>query len=269
VYSSGGIKMIKTMSFNAHINKAHLLWLLLCTFFVFGFNHAFAKTYTLAMEVSPPFSSLDSNKHAQGLAIDLVEAMVELGGNKLEPIVCPFARCLRLVEKGDADFIFGIVKTSERSKFLKYIEPAFITTFTDISFFQLNSSTLQITTMKDVEQLIVGIQRGAKHFDDFDNNHSINKINVPNISTLIEMLKKGRIDTFVMPKKSAEQYLKKHDQDKKIKQANFTINNEQRGYIAISKKSKHIQDLSKLNSALQQLKDSGKLKKILKQYQLN
>lgn len=255
------------MPIYTRIRKLRFLLLFLTVMCVFYVSSVFAKTYTLAMEISPPFSSLDPHNNPQGLAIELISAIVDLEDNQLETIICPFARCLKLVERGEADFISGILKTDKRSEFLSFIEPAIFNSFHGFRFYQLNSS-LPISSMQDLEKLTVGVQRGALHFEAFDNNTSITKISLPSIKVLIEMLQKGRIDTFVMPQTSAEQYLRENDQHNKIRSADLTIRTKKNGYIAMSKHSKHIHELSDFSRALELLKNSGRLEKILSRYQL-
>lgn len=220
------------------------------------------------MEATPPFSNIDPVKGVQGLALDSVNALVEMNGHQLKPIICPFARCLRLIEQGQADFIFGIMKTPERSAYLEYIEPAFITSFSEIRFYTLRDAKTSIKSLADVEKLRVGVQRGASHFEAFDNNKLIRKLDVSSISNLIDMLKTKRIDTFVMPRISAEEYLKQHDENSEIMPAHFTVIKEQGGYIAISKKSPYINDVVELNRALLKIKKSGDLTTILKRYNI-
>jgi polar amino acid transport system substrate-binding protein len=220
------------------------------------------------MEIAEPFSKLDENNRPQGLAVDLIVAMLEKVNSKAEFYICPFARCLRLVEQGDADLVFGLIKTPERMESLAFIEPAFIQSMTKVSFYQLESSTVEISQTSDLISLNIGVQRGALHFDEFDNNKSISKIEVTNIADLIGMLQKKRIDAFVMPQLSAEQYLDKYDKKNEIKRSKLFYQKEQGGYIALSKKSNYLSELPKLSAALQELKKTGALKQILKNYDL-
>lgn len=228
----------------------------------------FAKTYTLALEVAPPFSSFSIDNKPQGLAIEMLTKLVNKSGNKLNPVVCPFARCLKLVEQGQADFIFGVLKTPKRSQYLEYIQPAFSTFPTEIGFYQLKNSSKKIESFDNILNLTVGVQRGALHYEAFDNNKKINKVSVVSIANLIEMLTKGRIDTFAMLRQSAEQYLKKHDNSGLIKLSDYVVNQHQKGYIAMSKRSRYIKDLPTLNQQFKQIKESCELSDMLNKYNL-
>lgn len=245
----------------------------LVLFFVTSFCHTntvVAHPFNLAVDHSPPFSIVDSNQRAHGIAVDLVNALLKpIGHSKLKFITCPWARCLVLTEEGEADFIVGLVKTPARLKKFAFIEPAFITSTNEFGFYQLSSSKTKITSMSDIEKLTVGVQRGAMHFEEFDNNKKIDKVNLLDIASLIEMLKKQRIDVFVMPRVSAEQYLVKYDANKTIKRSGFIVTEPTGGYIVFSKKSKHISYLPELNKSMKQLHSSGKIKNIMSKYNLD
>ena len=106
-------------------------------------------------------------------------------------------------------------------------------------------------------------------FEEFDNNPNIKKVAVVDIVSIIELLKKGRIDAFVMPKQSAEKYLEQNDSEQLISSAEFVHKVKQGGYVALSKNSGHQDKVKALNKAMKQLKDSGQLKQILAKYKLS
>ena len=226
------------------------------------------KKYTLAVELNPPFTYIDENNRINGLSVEMIGQLVASQDATFEMLVCPFARCLKLAEEGHTDFIFGIIKTAEREEFLHFIEPPFMSSTTHYSFYQLKSHAKPISTLKDLTQLTVGTQRGAKHFSEFDNNPDIFKVEITSIPTLIEMLRKKRIDAFLMLTLSAEPYLKKFDPRRRIKPSPFSYKDQKSGYIALSKKSKHVLDLPLLNKAMVELKRQGEIQKVLNKYNL-
>jgi len=228
-----------------------------------------ADKYKLAFEIAPPFSYVDENYQAHGLALELVQAVIDEVNGELSYVTCPWARCLKLVEQGQVDFIFGIVKTPARDKFLRYIEPPFTKSFTEIALYQLKTSNQDITHYEQLMNKTIGVQRGAAHVEEFDDNPKIKKVSVVDIPSVIELLKKKRIDAFIMPTQSAEQYLSQHDPAGEITQASFSFRKEQGGYIALSKKSPHIDKIEQLNTGLTNIMANGKLKAILKKYDLH
>jgi len=226
------------------------------------------KTYTLAVEINPPFTFVNEQKQIRGLSVEMLELLAVSQGAELETIECPFARCMKLAEQGQADFIFGIIKSAERETFFHFIEPPFYSSTTHYSFYQLKNPANPIRSLNDLQNQRIGVQRGARHFSKFDNDPDISKVEIAGIPTLIEMLRKKRIEAFLMLTLSAEPYLKKFDPRGHIKASPFSYEDRKAGFIALSKKSKHVRDLTTLNTAMASLKQKGDIEKVLRKYSL-
>jgi len=220
----------------------------------------------IAVEPTPPFSTIDSHGEISGLDKDLAEALLVPLGYKIRMVPCPWVRCLRMVEEGKVDMIFGLSKNALREKKFIFLEPPFITSTTEIASYQLADSTFKVTQLSDFHSLDVGVQRGALHFQAFDNDSQINKTELKDITTMINMLVKGRIDTFVMPTVAAEQYLAQLNYTNLVKRGEFTHIEEQGGYMVLSKLSKHRNAARIMMQRIEKLKQSGQLHTILKTY---
>jgi polar amino acid transport system substrate-binding protein len=224
------------------------------------------RVMRVAVEPTPPFSSIDEHGNISGLDKDLADALLLPLGYQVETVSCPWVRCLRMVEQGQVDMIFGLFKTTQREKKFLFLEPPFMTSNVTIANYQLSSASFDVHQLEDFHKLEVGIQRGALHFLAFDNDPLIKKTELKDIPTMINMLLKGRINTFVMPTVAADEYLAQLDKTSEIKRGKFTHIEQHGGHIALSRMSQHINDANRIMKQIEALKQSGHLHAILNTY---
>ncbi len=215
----------------------------------------------IALFLEPPFADIIDGKLI-GENIDI--AILLAKAVKLKPIFlrCPFARCLTMVEKGQADIIMGIKKLPEREKHLTFLEPPYLLQHQPLRFFTLTSEELSINRFEDLENLIVGTLRGAAYFKRFDDNTEIKKVALTTRQQLARMLLKGHIDTFLEREESTIPLLSNDEYHQKISIAKYQYNKPVKGYIAIAKNS-HINNYSeKLSAHLAMAVETGLVNKI-------
>jgi polar amino acid transport system substrate-binding protein len=104
---------------------------------------------------------------------------------------------------------------------------------------------------------------GANHFKAFDEHKNIYKIAVTSRQQLVDMLLKGRIDTFIDREESIKPLLSPQAYQQHLALADYQYNNAEKSYIAISKKSDVKQYRQQLMISLQKLNEAGVIDKIM------
>ena len=216
----------------------------------------------IATFIEPPFVAL-KNHRLIGSNIEVAKLLANAINLKAVFVRCPFARCLSMVKAGKADMIFGLRKTPEREKELVFLSPPLMIQHYPLRFFTLAKRQLKISKLADLTPLAVGVLRGATHFEAFDNNRKIHKVDVTSRNQLVSMLLKGRIDTFADREESIKPLLSTDDYQKKLALASYQYDRAEKSYIAVSKKSHIKQYTPQLKQTLQQLTNDGTIDKIM------
>jgi ABC-type amino acid transport substrate-binding protein len=209
-----------------------------------------------------PFSEIVDNKLV-GTSIEISTLLAE--SINLEPtfIRCPFARCLSMVQQGEADMILSLQKLPEREIDLIFLHPAYMTQLEPLRFFTLAPTKIRITNFDDLNNLIVGTMRGARYFDTFDQSKSITKVELTSHKQLVQMLLHGRIDTFIARESSILAFSTLEAVQQKILLADYQYDAAINAYIAISKHSKIKDYEERLSKELQKLITNGTINNIL------
>jgi ABC-type amino acid transport substrate-binding protein len=221
----------------------------------------------LATYVEPPMIALTKD-HYHGEFIDIMQLLASELNLQLEFVPCPVARCFSMIQSGHTDIIIGIKHTSQREKYLSYLEPHFYTQDVPLNFFTIKKSSVKIDNYQDLKNKLIGVQRGAAFFPQFDHDQSLKKIYVTQTRQLIDMLLKERIDTFIERTETIFPLLKGEELSQ-LKIQSYSYNQQVKGYIALSKKSRWHQDKVRFSQTLKRLIAQGKLEGIFAKYQLH
>lgn len=190
----------------------------------------------VASIVEPPFSRIE-NDTLVGFNVDVAEMLASSINLKPVIIQCPFARCLTMLEQGSADLMINLKKLPEREKNLIFIEPPLFVQDQPIRFYTLSNNNININKLTDLLPLVVGTIRGAAYFPEFDNNTKIRKVDFTTREQLVNMLLKGRIDTFLEREESIEPLISSQEYKDKMTIESYQYNKPVGSYIAISRNS--------------------------------
>jgi len=215
----------------------------------------------IATYIEPPFADLVDNKLI-GEHIEIAKLLALSVDLKPVFIQCPFARCLSMVKNGQADMIVGVRKIPEREKELTFLDPPYTIQRYPLRFFTLSSNEIMINSFDDLKKLTVGTLRGGSYFELFDDSNSFTKIEVTSREQLVNMLLRGRIDTFVEREESILPLLPLEEYQAKFSLANYQYDKAVNSYIAISKHSNIKIYTERLSQQLQNLVTNGTIKNI-------
>lgn len=116
----------------------------------------------------------------------------------IEVYECPWVRCVKAIETGEADIIDDLFYAEDRNTFAYYLKPHFDIQEAGFRFFADNSQTPSITSWEQLRTLRVGSLRGYKHFPLFDNDLEISKVEANTFKPLVGMILKGRLDALIV-----------------------------------------------------------------------
>jgi len=182
---------------------------------------------------------------------------------KVDFFDCPsWKRCLLLMESGDIDMMPGLFKTSEREKYMYYVEPPYFGE--RIAFYFRKGQGSDVKEHKNLKGLTIGVRIGVKHVEPFDSDTSLDKFEVPIANQMYKMLQAGRIDTFI-GNEAQDALLKDSEFKDQFEKAPYQLPSGD-DYFTISKKSPYAKDRFKFGKVLKQFIDSGKVKEIYKKF---
>lgn len=219
-------------------------------------------TITVAMYIEPPFSEIIDGEFV-GENINVANALAAELGYKTKFMYCPVARCFAFAQSGQADMIIAVRKTAIREQFLHYLEPPIKIQKLPLRFYTLTDNNIILNHYDDLIPLKVGVLRGASYYDPFDHDKQISKVALSNHQQLIDMLLKGRVDTFLEREESVLPLVDKKVYAANISIAKYSYNEDVGSYIAIAKQSPLANEIVELSTALQRLFDNGELASIL------
>ncbi len=215
----------------------------------------------IAVFLEPPYVDLIENELV-GENIDIIYLLAKSIGLKPEFLQCPPVRCLSLIKQGQADMLLGLSKSPEREQHLVFLNPPYLLQHQPLRFYTLKENKLIIKKFSDLEPLLVGTLRGAIYFPLFDGNKAIKKVELTSRKQLVNMLLKGRIDTFLEREETVLPLLTPTEYKNKISVADYQYNKPINSYIVLSKQSKITTHTETLSQTIAQSMADGTIKKI-------
>jgi len=198
-----------------------------------------------------------------GAGFDIITLATKKLGWKVDYWECPWKRCLLMMESGDVDIKGNLYKTPEREVFMVYIEPPYFGE--RVVFYFLKGKGVQVKEYNGLKGLTIGVEIGAKYFEPFDSDATLDKFEVPFQEQRFNMLQLGRIDTFVADEINIDALLKDSEFKDQFEKAPYRVN-AGNDYFAISKKSPYAKDRFKFGEVLKLLIESGNIKEIFKKH---
>jgi polar amino acid transport system substrate-binding protein len=225
--------------------------LLSCLLFMLASSTLFAQT-TMYSSVSPEFPN--------GLHAKYLRYIADKMAMELDIMPMPFARRIRALRQGKIDLMVGMQKENASSDDIIYILPAYEKL--RHSFFVLQNSQQKLTRFEDLNEMTIGVTIHAKYYKHFQEQQNLALIAVSTLKQKVDLLLKGRIDTFIHYQESTEPYLKKHDLDNKVILASYQPTENHEYYVTISEKSRLFPYQEKLRSILEKALENGDFEQI-------
>lgn len=246
------------------IKPLGLLFLLISSL---GSRASEPPTIRLAQYHSPPYYFAENEQPPTGLAIDLLRPVLQQLGWQLQIVVCPFPRCLKLLERGEVDVMPGLLRNQERELFIHFVEPPMMSFHSSFVFYARPDNPTPLTNEQQLQGHSIAVMRNAVYYSGFQQIPQLNKIPVVSEAKALEMVLQKRVDYTIMVEETASGAFHTAGiaETELIKQP-FSVASDILGYFGFSKHSPNAKYLPQLEHAMSEQQKIGLYQRMWQRY---
>jgi polar amino acid transport system substrate-binding protein len=138
-----------------------------------------------------PFGFTGSDGKPTGMMFEISNRIAEEAQLNYTNEIIPYARTIFDLNIGKADFVLRFSNDELPAIAVPLVS---VITMPTIILFRADS---QFKSLNDLTNKIVGVVRGGKFAEDFDNNTAIHKVQVNDYAQMLRLLMRGRIDACI------------------------------------------------------------------------
>jgi polar amino acid transport system substrate-binding protein len=178
----------------------------------------------------------------------------------LNKMILPYPRIWQSIKKGrhDGGIIF---KSESSSKFVEYVAK-----IRSVKIVVIPVKGIEINSYEDLKNIRIGKTRGTHLSEQFDQDSSLNIIELNNYSQATQMIDRGRIDAIAGSVLVLTYQLKKYNALNSVDLTHKLVLGEKEQWLQLSKKSQHLDKIPQLRIAIEKLKQDGSLDAIMDKY---
>lgn len=227
------------------------------------------KTDTITVLTSSgyePYEIVDTDGNLTGFDIELMEALAEVAGFKVEWKDVDFDGIIASLQSGNAEIaIAGISPSEERKEMVDFSDVYYNAEAGLTNFLVFDPSDNTITSLDDLDGLVVSAQLGtvqATLLESIKDEYNFTVEYRNSYTQIVEELKVGRIDAFVVEAVISDSIM---EQNSFLAKVGFesSLDDVTGNAIAFTKGSQYVEIL---NEALQVLKDNGKYEELVNKW---
>ncbi|MBO5198252.1 MAG: basic amino acid ABC transporter substrate-binding protein [Lachnospiraceae bacterium] len=216
-----------------------------------------SKTLVMATNAEfPPYEYRDDSQNIVGIDVEIAEAIAEKMGRELKIEDMAFESIITAVSTGKADIgLAGITVDEDRLEFVDFSDS--YTTAAQVIIVKEGSA---VAAPADLEGKKIGVQLGTTgdmYADDIA-DATVERYNKG--FEAVQALLQDKIDAVIIDREPAKVFVSENE-GLKILDEEYTLED-----YAIAVKKGNTELLDEINEALQELKDSGELQKIIDKY---
>jgi polar amino acid transport system substrate-binding protein len=197
-----------------------------------------------------------------GIDVDIVREIARRMKLEVEYVRCPWARCLAMMQSGEADLLSSVWKRPEREAYLRFFDTPFLDELPITFYFKKGSGRI-IDKYEDLYLLnSIGVLRGAGYFNRFDKDAKLKKQEVTSQDQLLPMLMNDRFEAMAGYVPTENYRLVVEGYVGKIERAAYEFIENAPIYMAISRKSPLVGRFDEFNQVNSALANEGVLKRI-------
>lgn len=206
------------------------------------------------------------NDRFSGINIDIAKALAKKLELNLVLISCSWSSCINLHKSGKSDLLDSLLQREERKAHMHFLTPAYKTTSDKVIYLN-NDSDIQLNSYQDLYKIgLIGVTEATKYSPQFDSDDKLNKLPVESDVQLFAMLKRNRIDAFIMDENIAD-YMLSHSKYADLFTKSLRFNeNKKEVFFALSKKSPLVSLLPEFNQAMSEVLSDGFVDSLVKKY---
>lgn len=167
----------------------------------------------------------------------VVHELVKALGVELEIIECPWVRCLKILEAGEADIVDHVFFTKERSTYLSYMNSPYVERDYDFRFYALRTHNLWVNKFEDLYDVSIAVINGDSYFPRFDEARELRRFEALSHVQAIQMVLNGRIDTLIATTALTPEVIAEVDSDNQLIELPYKASHQRGVYIALAKRS--------------------------------
>lgn len=222
-------------------------------------NTAFAgKTLIMATNAEFPPYEFHENNAIVGIDVDIVNAICEELGAKLEITDIAFDSIIPEVQSGKADLAAaGMTVTEDRKEQVDFSD-SYATGVQSV----IVKSDSDIKDLDGLKGKLIGVQLGTTgdiYASDEFGDSSVQRF--PKGADAVQALSSGKIDAVIIDNKPAQVFVDEHKDELKLLETPYA---EEQYAIAVKKGNQEL--LDGINGAIKKLQESGKLDEIVAKY---
>ncbi len=222
-----------------------------------------SESIIVALDNWPPWK-ISGNGEFGGTDVLILEEISRRLDINFSFVESSWARCIQMLDDGEVDMITSFVKTPERENYTYYLEPEY--RIDEIVFYMHKDRPVTVNVYNDLYNFKVGTIKGAFYFDSFNDDQQIDKEELISDPQLLKMLASGRIDLMIGYKHSLDYFIALEGFAGQFDQVEYRVTLENPVYMAMSKKSDHIDLIPQLSRVLQEMVESGEIEEIIESF---
>ncbi len=226
---------------------------------------AWGAALVFAFSELPPWKTVDGTQ-VNGAYTEIVRELAKRTGFELEIFQCPFKRCLKMMQDGQADVIIGLHATAERKSFIHFLRTPYRKVSSDKVFYVQKGKAELIRSYADLKNLRIGVKNGTQYFERFDEDSSLVKDGAKDSQASLKKLLAGRVDAVLMAEDQGEPLVYGMQLQDQLDKALYREQDHTPRSIGFSKKSAVAQRLPLFEAAMAAMVKDGTVKALFKRY---
>ncbi len=223
----------------------------------------------VTVEPWPPWIDMNAQGEVTGgIAIELFAEMLKRMNVEMVPEFVPFKRALAYIEDGTSDFILLVGPSPEREPFMVLTDPILMDSYR-LCYSTDKFPTFEWNEWEELKPYTIGVVRGYFYGDAWKNAVDTYHFTLDNATSDLQNAKKllgQRFDFLIILGSTIPGLFNDlPEAEKKMKCASKPIKKHPLCF-GLSKKSALVSRLPEMNTILQQMKQDGTFKRILKDF---
>ena len=224
-------------------------------------------TIRLALYHSPPYYFTEPPATPSGLAVDILRPVLQQLGYELQIVVCPFPRCLKMLERGEVDLMPGLLRNQEREQFVHFITPPMMNFHSSFAFYARADNPAQLTNEKQLQGKTIAVMRDAVYYPQFEQIPRLTKTSVLSEAKALEMVQQKRVDyTIMIEGTAAGAFATAGIKPSELIRQPFSVTSHIEGYLGFSKLSPNLQYVPQLEQAMATQQKLGLYQRLWQRY---
>jgi len=191
-----------------------------------------------------PFSSFDENKTCKATISELLTRILTKSNIRFNLVNYPYARILHSLETGTLDSAL-IFKNTSISQSVEYIGPV-----SKSEVIILSSAQNSINSYQALSKLrAIAVIRNAHFINKFDNDKTLNKVNVDSYKQAMTMLKFNHVDAIIGSRVGLEYAMQQLDMKQELLSNAFILGTKE-WWLHLSKKSPYLKYKNEISLAI-------------------